>query len=259
VAFSRYAWGTVATEPVPDVPLKPGPDPEHLHPTLDPRYDDMSPVWQDGTGTGVPTLPATYTADDGVAAIVAPGGPISQEPAGGAYGVGSGPGLTTDEAAAIRESWGNRDLGAPAEIRYVPATDRDGTPSVAIVQAEASPASPETLAYQVTGVNGTNDPGARRSSRIQRAWQRVWDMHWYDVEARPATLRNAQVAQSQPAVTHGNQYTSPWPTAATAYAVLQPDNFVGPQMRRVPDPWDQPLLTDGAVSGVSDQAQLWSM
>lgn len=258
MAYNSFGWGQVKATPVPVVPLKPGPDPEHLNPTPNLRYDDMNPLWRDSSG-GVPTLPYSYTSDDGVAVIIAPGGPVNREPEGGQYGVSTGPGLTTGEAMEIREAWGNTDLGAVAALNYVAMTDRDGTPQHALIDdIPGEGTSPETLAYKITGVGGTNDPYARTGKRLQRTWARRWDMHWYDVETRPATLKNAKTAQAQPAVANPTQYDSPYSTAATAWGTFQPEVFVAPQERRVPQPWDQAITSDGSAM-VPDQAQLWSM
>jgi hypothetical protein len=256
VAWNQYSWGSKAATPTVAVPLVPGTDPEHLHPTDNLQYEHMDPLWMN-SGGGVPTLPAEYWANDGVAAIVVPGGPIDRTPRTHDFGVGVGPGLDVPTAQAIRAEWGEEDLGAVDARRYIAASDRDGIgPTLAIVaDTPGLGTSPQTNDLKITGVGGTNDPFARTGQRTQRSWDRRIDLHRYEVTYRPMTTKNAKTAQAQPAVPDGTQYTSPFETAATGWGNFQPDSFVAPQERRTPEPWDQPLTVDG--SGVDNQ--VWGL
>jgi hypothetical protein len=250
VAYSRYAWSKPDT-PYDAVPIQAAPDPEHQHPT-DVQYVDMDPIWREGGGP-VPTLPLEYTSGDGVAAIVAPGGPIDQTPRTHAYGVGVGPGLTTEQAAEIREQWGNVNQGDLAARQYQAMTDREGVTTAALLSDEPGHGdSPATNLLKITGVGGTDDPHARTGKRLQRTWAGwIWDMHRYDVEQRPQSYRGALPPKAQPAVPSGNQYNSPFANAASGFYLTQPeDQFVVPQERRIPEPWDQQLATQGTVYAV---------
>lgn len=259
MAYSRYGWGQKPETPYVPVPIQAAPDPEHLNPT-DTQYVDMSPIWREG-GISAPTLPLEYTAGDGVAAIVAPGGPIDNTPRSHAYGVGVGPGLTTAEAAEIRDQWGNVNAGDLDARQYVPMTDRLGNTTAQLLpDTPGLGDSPETLLLRRTGVGGTNDPYARTGQRLQRAWNDMaWDMHRYDVEQRPQSYRGALPPAQQPAVPGGNQYNSPYANAASGFANLAPaDQFVVPQERRVPEPWDQALTTQGTVYA-AEQVTSWGL
>jgi hypothetical protein len=260
MAFNGFAWGTKASTPTPAVPLVPGPDPEHAAPSDDPRFTQgMEPLWANTSGTSVPTLPVEYTASDGVGQVVGGGGPVDHTPQGGMWGVGVGPGLDEYEAQAIRGEWSGLDTGELDAHTYHPMSDRapNGAPVTSIVpDMIGDGTSPHTLALKIRGVGGTDDPGARRASKMRRITNFRWDRHMYEVETRPMVVKTARTAQAQPAVAQGNQYTSPYATAATAYGAMQPEVFVAPQRRIVPEPWDNPLMVDG--TGVSD-GQLWSV
>jgi hypothetical protein len=263
-AYSTYsgAWAQRASTPTPLVPLKPPPDPQHLNPT-DVEFNSMTPTWVDTTGSGVPSLPAEYTSDDGVAAIVVPGGPIDRDPHTAQFGVGRGPGLDVDESQVIRGAWGNEDLGAVAARRYQPTTSRADGPgpySQVIDDVPGDGSSPQTTALKISGVGGTDDPYARIGKRIHRGWNRTIDMHRWAVSYRPMQYRNAYTAQPQPAVPNGNQYAGEYPTAVTAQLSTR-GGFIAPQQRAVPEPWDQPITTDGSQFGgqSQDAAQIWGL
>jgi hypothetical protein len=256
--YTRYAWSQPTT-PYDAVPIQAAPDPEHLHPR-DEQFPNMEPIWREG-GVAAPTLPLEYTSGDGVAAIVAPGGPIDRTPRSHAYGVGVGPGLTTEEAAEIRDEWGNVNRGDLAARQYVPMTDRIGdTTAVLISDEPGQGASPQTTLLKITGVGGTNDPYARTGKRLQRTWAGWrWDMHRYDVEQRPQSYRGARPSPAQPATPGGNQYTGPYANTASGFHLISPaDQFVTPQERRVPEPWDQPLTTQGTVYP-AEQITSWGL
>jgi hypothetical protein len=233
VAYSRYGWGQKATSPAPSVGLVPGIDPEHLNPT-DQQYVDMNPLW---SGFAQPSMPDDLVGDLGGGPIGG-GGPLDYTPDSPDFGVGGGPGLTTEESQQIRGALMSADFGASAARLYQATTDRyDGTgPHVEIIPDEngAAPDSPATLQYQRTGVGQPNDPYARAASRIKRWWDRHIDRHTWDVTMRPSQVVNAYTAQPQPPVPGGTQYDSPYATSATNW-MGTPDRFVDAQMRRVPD------------------------
>lgn len=272
MAYSSYAWSK-PSEPTPAVPLVPGVDPEHLNPTPNLDYDDQqwkssvnAPVFADGiyvdpaAGGGMPSGygPVDMTPGQTVNTL----GEYGVPPERSQHGVGVGPGITQGEASEIRGRLQSEDLGAVAAHQYHPLTDRfDGDgPHVALIDDTPGDGdSPATLQYQRTGVGQPNDPYARTGKRTSRWWDRVWDMHWFDVEMRPMTVKNAYTAQAQPAVVGGTQLDSPYPTSATGYATFQsPDNFVNPQLRRSPDQWGQPLTSDG-VSVAAEQISSWGL
>lgn len=258
MAYNRYAWSKPET-PYQAVPIQAPPDPEHLRPT-DQQFVDMDPIWREG-GTPPPTLPLAYTSDYGVAAIVAPGGPIDHTPRSHAYGVGVGPGLTTDQAAEIRDEWGNVDQGDLAARQYVPMTDRIGNTTAALLDDTPGHGdSPQTNLLKITGVGGTDDPYARTGKRLQRTWANwPWDMHRYAVEQRPQSYRGALPPKAQPAVSGANQYNSPFANAASGFYLTQPtDQFVVPQERRTPEPWDQALTVQGTVYA-AEQITSWGL
>jgi len=258
MAYNRYAWSKPDT-PYDAVPIQAAPDPEHLYPT-DTQYVDMSPIWREG-GISAPTLPLEYTAGDGVAAIVAPGGPIDRTPRTHSYGVGVGPGLSTEEAAEIRDQWGNVDRGDLDAHQWVPMSDRIGDTTAALLFDEPGHGdSPQTNLLKITGVGGTDDPYARTGKRLQRAWAGWrWDMHRYDVQQRPQSYRGALPPKQQPAVPSGNQYNSPYANAASGFFLTQPtDQFTVPQERRVPEPWDQALTVQGNVYQ-AEQITSWGL
>lgn len=272
MAYSSYAWSK-PSEPTPTVPLKPGIDPEHLTPT--PDLDNDPQPWQ--SSVSAPAFADDYYTDPSVAGGVPSGfGPVDMTPgqtageAPGEYGVppirsengvGVGPGITQAEASEIRGRLQSQDFGAVAAHQYHPLTDRfDGDgPHVALISDEPGLGdSPATLQYQRTGVGQPNDPNARIGKRNKRWWDRVWDMHWFDVEYRPMTVKQAYTAQSQPAVSNPTQIDSPYPTSAT-YNPGTPDSFVSPQLRRTPVQWDQPITTDGSYSAGVEQVTSWGL
>jgi hypothetical protein len=259
MAYSRYSWGQVPSTPYEAVPIQAAPDPEHSNPT-DTQYVNMDPIWRENP-IGAPTLPLSYTAGDGVAAIVAPGGPIDNTPRSHAYGVGVGPGLTLEQAAEIRDEWGNVDQGDLAARQWVPMTDRIGQTTAALLSDEPGHGdSPQTNLLKITGVGGTDDPYARTGKRLQRDWSGWrWDMHRYAVEQRPQSYRGALPPKAQPAVGGGNQYNSPYANQASGFGLIGPaDQFVVPQERRVPEPWDQKLTQQGTVYA-AEQVTSWGL
>lgn len=260
--YSGYAGYAKPSTPTPVVPLVPGIDPEHLNPTANPEFDNESPMWSLGDGSA-PTLPDEYYSGDGDAVIInAGGGPVDLTPRSHEYGIGTGHGLTDTEAQVIRNYAGNLDMGDMEVQQYVAMTDREpgSGPGVAVIEdVPGMGDSPQTNALHITGVGGTDDVYARIGKRISRWWFRPWDMHRWEVGSRPMRYKTAYTAPNQPAVPDGTQYDSPFQTAAGGWAEMQPDSFVAPQLRRTPEPWDQPITSDATPMSVDDgnAAQLW--
>lgn len=233
----------MASTPTLAVPLKPPVDPEHLHPTDNPDTVVGMPLWFQSDSA--PTLPDALTSE-GYGTPVGGGGPLDHTPRDPEFGVGGGHGQTTLEAQAIRGELHGADYGAVAVHAYEPMTDRDGQPHVAILyDTPGDGDSPATLQLKRTGVGQPNDPYARTGKRQKRWWDRIIDMHRYTPEYRPMYLRNAHGSVEMPATPHGMQLDSPY--IANGPFLATPDNFVSPQERRTPVPWDQPLMGDGSA------------
>jgi hypothetical protein len=236
----RYtgAWSRASAPPT-AVPLTAAIDPEHLHPTDVDDPPGMLPEW--ASTAPAPTLPHELSDVD-PAAPQAPGGPLDRTPRDHGYGMAGSHPMTVAEAQAARTAWQSVDMGAVAEHAYDPMTDRDGAPHVAVIpDTPGRGDSPDTLALHRTGVGQPNDPHARTGQRQKRWWDRVIDMHWWDVTYRPRPVRTARPQPPQPPVPGGNQLDSPYPTNVK---MGTPDAFVAPQTRRSPVPWDQPITGD---------------
>jgi hypothetical protein len=237
------AWAQRAATPTPAVPLKPGPDPEHLTPTDNIDVAAGNPLWV--ASAPAPDLPTALTAEP-FGTPIGGGGPIDMTPDDPNFGVGSGPGLTTLESQDIRGFLMSDDRGAVAARHYQASIDRDGAPHVAIIpDVPLDGDSPQTNELQRSGVGQPNDPFARTGRRIKRWYDRYIDMHRYPVEQRPMYVVNASGSREQPAVPGGTQYDSPWATPGPYRAT--PDSFVSPQVRRTPQPWDVPMTGDGTA------------
>lgn len=236
------AWARRST-PTLAVPLKPQPDPEHLNPTDNVDVMAGMPLWVESDAA--PTLPTQFTTE-GFGVPIGGGGPVDHTPDDPNYGPGAGHGQTLAEAQAVRTEWMSRDDGAVAARLWQPAVDRDGAPHVAIIpDVPLDGESPQTLEYKRSGVGTANDPFARTGKRIKRWYDRFIDRHMWDVDFRPAPVRNAKTAQNQPP--GGNtQYDSPWSIPAPART--SPDAFVAPMVRRTPVDWAQPISDDGTVA-----------
>ncbi len=250
MAQSRFAgaWARKASVTAPIVPLEPDRDPEHLNPTDNPEVVVGQPLWV--ASATAPGLPAAFVTAPYGTPVAAGGGPIDHTPADPQYGPGAGSGQTVAEAQAVRTKWMSRDDGAVAARRWQPNTDRDGTPRLDLIaDTDGAGDSPETVLLKRSGIGvPENDPYARTGRRLWRWWDRVIDMHRWDVSFRPKYLKTASTAQLQPpgGVT---QYDSPWPTPAAAR--VSPDAWVAAQMRRTPAAdWASPIAVDGAVNNV---------
>jgi hypothetical protein len=234
-----------------NTPLTSDRDPEHLNPTPTPEFAHESPAWQDSTGA--PGLPVSVL-DEQLVCMYGAGGPVDNTPIDHAYGMGTGPGLSTLEAQDYRMAWHMTDDGAVAAHQWVPMMERDdrpGSPGAAFIpHVPGDGDSPQTLQLERTGVGQPNDPEARPGKRFARWRDRYIDMHRWTVETRPLTPKYARGAQEQPAVPAGTQINSPYATSVTQH--LGPkDTFVPQFVRRAPGAWDESLATDGAGSSIA--------
>lgn len=239
---SRYtgAWARRAQQ-LPTVPLVQPTDPRHSSPVEEQIID-----WRQDTPQ--PALPDDVLGDQGVQ-YPATGGPLNLTPWDHEAGGPRGNGLTQDQASEVRGHFHSQDEGAVAEHTFNPQAARDGAYHVDIVDdAQGHGDSPETLQYKQTGVGSPIDPFARTGRRIQRWRDRVIDRHFWEPAMRPSTIRNAYTAPVQQAQANGDQRTSPF----GAGEILYVDQFVTPQERVAPRPWDGPMTTDGLAQGGGD-------
>lgn len=240
----RGAWAKASTATL-SVPLKPAIDPEHSDPSVA-EVEGTGP-WTDG-GKGAPTLPDALTPEPEDVVMASGFGPLDQTPDDPELGVGSGHGQTTQEAQQVRTVLMEQDYGAVAAHAWNTQIIRDGHPhAVFVPNTDESVVSTMAPNLRETGV--TVDPQARRGrGRIKRWYDRVIDMHWYQVAYRPQYQHQAYTAQDQPPSTDNRSYTSPFATAGVGYGTPDTLNarqtFVAPQLRRTPEPWDQALTTD---------------
>lgn len=254
--YARYSWSRPSS-PTPAVPIVAAIDPAHATPE-----PDANPIWRDGTMA--PSLPDTLVGDLGGGPIggggpvdVTPGqhaghspDPVGIPPGRSQFGVGSGPGLSTLESQDVRGDLMGRDLGAVDSRRYQPMTDRtDGSgPWSAVLTDEPGHGdSPAQIQHELTGVGAPDDPFARTGKRVTRGWSRNIDMHRWPVQYRPMLVKQAKIAQPQPASPVGNQFTRPYDSAAT-YNPSTPDSFVAPMERQSPAPWDAGMTVSTPVN-----------
>ena len=252
------AWARKASTPMPDVPLKPDIDPEHLNPSAAPDIDlfGQNALWQE-SGPSAPYLPDDMVSIP-VGSPVGGGGPVDFTPQDPQYGLGVGPGLTQAQSRAETLSWHEDDRGAVASRRWQAMTDRqpgEGPHVVIIPDVPLDGDSPETLQYERSGVGTANDPYARTGLRQKRWWDRFIDMHRWEVDYRPKYLRNASAIGDQPPVPNGTQLDSPFTTPGPYYGTQ--DSFVSPQLRRTPTAWDEPMYSDGETSGLG--STVWGL
>jgi hypothetical protein len=219
-------------------------DPEHLNPTDNPEYTQMRPLW--ANSAPAPVLPAEMI-DPQITTMAGGIGPVDRTPIDHAYGMGTGPGLSTLQSQDYRSAWHMDDQGANAALRYQPMVDRDdrpGSPHADFIQHDPFGGdSPQTLQLERTGPGQPNDPNARAGKAFRRWRDRYMDPHRWSPEMRPLVPRYARGAQAQPAVPDGNQMTSPYATAVTEKLGVI-DKFVAPLVRRQPGPWDEGLASD---------------
>jgi hypothetical protein len=254
---SRYsgAWAKQSTSTL-AVPLKPGIDPEHLDPSL--HVEEGREPWTDG-GKGAPTLPDDLTPYGVDVTLPSGYGPIDGTPNDPSLGVGVGHGQTTEEAQQVRTALMEADYGAVAAHAWNTQVMRDGAPHAQFMpNDDDSQTSAMTGNLRVTGVSV--DPQARRGrGRIKRWYDRYIDRHMWDVQNRPMYGRQAYTAQVQPESPDAAPYSSPFPTVVTAAGLNAKQTFVNPQLRRSPDPWDQPLTTDGITPAGSYGLGSWGL
>lgn len=251
MAQSRFsgAWARKASVTAPLVPLEAERDPEHLNPTDNIDVVVGVPLWV--STAPAPHLPDALVTDPYGTPIATGGGPIDHTPDDPQYGPGAGHGQTVAEAQAVRTKWMSKDDGAVAARQWQATTDRDGSPKLDLIpDVDYAGDSPDTLRHQRSGIGEPGqDPYARRGRRLWRWWDRVIDMHRWDVSFRPKYLKTASTAQVQPPGGQ-TQYDSPWSTPSAAR--VSPDAWVPAQMRRTPaNDWASPMAVDGAVNNVA--------
>jgi hypothetical protein len=238
------------SQPTPVVPLKPGIDPQHQDPSADPNIamgmaaawesTVVSPVLPDGVMGEVPGTP------------VGGGGPADLSISDPDYGPGAGPGISQTEASALRGKYNTRDDGSFESRSYMPLTDRDGSWNLTEIpdNTDGTQDSPDTNLIKRSGVGTPNDPYARSGKRFKRFVDRVIDMHWWTPDYRPMYSRVPTRAQDVPAVAgNGLVPVSPFARDTLSVGGTQ-DQFVAPQERRSPQPWDNPLTTQGFPTDV---------
>lgn len=262
MAYDRYSgsWAS-RSEQIPDVPLKPPVDPQHLTPDATPEFTGMTPLWVNSAGA--PLLPDEIAAATRNGALPSGIGPVDDTPQSHFYGYGTGPGLTTQESQEIMGPWHENDQGSVAAHAYVAMPDRDdveGSPSAMIITDVAgNGASPETLRFQETGVGAPYDKGLSRLGRWQKRYrQRIIDMHRYAVDQRPLVPQVATIARPQPVMAGPTQIDSPFDTSVT-YQAGTSDRFVQQVVRRQPRNWADPLSTDGTRDEASAASQSYGL
>lgn len=249
------AWKR-ATLPVSLVPLKPGIDPEHAHPSDAPdptyalSYVDM---------TGAPTLPTEWDGGQYVQDYV-PSEFTDQTPVSHEIGVGFLPGMDTEEAQRIGGWARSQDLGAPDSRDFErPQYQEDGSAHDEILNRDLNGASPADLKYDEKGVGVGIDPYARTNRRITRrpTGPALYDSRWFDPAMRPRYLHTAQ-GQSEKPVVPGRQVNTP---DSPRNVTLRPDNWAAPIIRRSSAGWDQPYATDAEtpVSGADFGLGSWGL
>jgi hypothetical protein len=232
------AWKR-ATLPVSQVPLKPGIDREHSHPSDAP---DPSYVVSYVDGTGAPTLPDEWTGGQYVQDPV-PSEFSDQTPVSHEVGTGFLPGVDVDEAQRIGGWARSQDLGAMDARDYErPAYQEDGSTHGEIISRDLAGASPADLKYDEKGVGVGIDPDARSNRRITRrpTGPAQFDSRWFDPSMRPRYLHVAQGSHVRQQVP-GRQANTP---DSGSGVILRPDNWAAPVVRRSAAGWDQPFATD---------------
>jgi hypothetical protein len=253
-AASRYAWSNRVQAPT-SVPLVAPIDPEHLKPTANPGEGYGNPEWV--ATVHAPGLPGEYlTMNHEVDPYGF--GPVDHTPPDPQHGVGVGPGLTVQQSQRLMGALHGEDLGAVAAHAWEPSIDRDGSRHLNPSYDDWGDGdSPQTLQYERTGVGEPNDPHARKGRPRLKRWANfVWDWHWFDPEMRPLALRYARPAVDAPPVANGTQLDGPY---GTLEYLSTRDQFTGPQTRRTPGPWDQPLQVDGSETVTAFGLGSWGL
>lgn len=231
------AWKR-ATLPVSLVPLKPGIDPQHAKPTDTPDPNNVD-------GTGAPLLPEQWSGGQYVQEFV-PSTYVDNTPVNHEFGTGMLPGATQEEAQAIGGAVRSVDLGAMDARDYDrPHYQEDGSAHVEILNADLLGASPADLKYDEKGVGIGIDPYARSNRAIRRrpSGPATYDMRWYGEQMRPRYVHTATGSRAYPAVAGRSQNAPP----EGAGAILRPDNWAAPIVRRSSDEWGQTFATDAEV------------
>jgi hypothetical protein len=241
------AWKR-ATLPRSLVPGKPPIDREHSAPSdaPDPTY-----VLSYVDTTGAPLLPDEWT-----------GGQYVQEPVGSAFtdqtpvthddGRGFLPGVDQPEAQRIGGYARSIDLGAP-DVRdwERPRYQGDGSGHVEIRNPDLDGESPATLKYLEKGVGVDIDPYARTNRAIRRrpTGPATYDNRDWTPGMRPKYQpnRHGSIPARGPVANRQNNISP-----EGAGAILRPDNWAAPVVRRVAASWDQAFVTDGTPAPAGD-------
>lgn len=235
-------WKRRAVRGAQDPPRHPGIDPEHASPVdaPDPTMGDL---------TGAPGLPAEWAGGQYLQ------GPVASEyvdltPVDHMHGLGALPGVSLEDAQAragrVRsEDWGADDQRSFERPRY----QEHGRRHTEMVSQGLGGASPETLRYQVEGVESPIDPHARHNRRVAR-WHEPGpvDMHWYGPEKRPRYLKTATGSRERDAVPARTQHVSPF----GAGRIERPDNWAPAVVRRSPRDWSESSAVDAAPQPGAD-------
>jgi len=260
MSYGRYGsrWGekNTATRTPSGTPLKPGIDVQHSRPSPNPNM----PARESWQGPPVaPGLPADVMGETPNLHVVPTGGPVEHIPRDPMQGLGGGHGLSIMAAQNLRGEVHSMDDGSVPARRWQPSTYRDGTPGIAYIpDMEPSGDSPQTVRLQATGVGVEHDPNARRAGRFKRWWDRTIDMHRYQVELRPRTGRYAVTAPSRPADPTGTHLSTPFGNVVENNMSTM-DKWVVPQLRRAPQPYDNPVTVDGSEALMPQHLAKWGL
>jgi hypothetical protein len=230
-------------------------DPEHLTPTDNVEFSlGQTPAW--ANTAPAPDVPDAVL-DQQLQPLAAGFGPVDHTPIDHAYGMGTGPGLSTLEAQDYRMAWHMQDDGSVAAHQWNPMQDRDDRPGSPHVDfwphAVGDGESPQTLQLERTGYGQPNDPEAPLGRWFRRWRDREMDMHRFDPSMRPVAPKYARPTPVQPAAQDGSQIAGPFPTAVSVHLGPQ-DTFVPALVRRVPGPWDEALSSDGTAETMAGAA-----
>lgn len=236
------------------VRLVPDADPEHAVPTDNEQITWVSTVI-------APMLPDSMVGDQYLQPPV-PVMLVDRDVDDPAHGGGIRPGDSTYGAQDRRDRVHGEDLGAVDARRWAPTGSRDGSYNVRTLDDTPGmgDSSDWARARYESGVGAASDPHARTGRRIVRWRDRYIDMHRWESGPRATVARQAYTApQSAPLI--GNQYVSPAPLFAQAgqHGIGTPDQFVWPEDRRAPRPWDESGMAATDGNGGSYGLTVWGL
>jgi hypothetical protein len=224
------------------------PDPQHGDPSANPG--NRQPDWVTDGGR-FEYMPEDLVDSPGFPSIDGRGrtGIIDREPQDHDYGTGPGAALTPRQSQAQNAAARSVDLDSVTSRRYSAPARQDGTYHVDRLQEPVYPVgSPGSLIFQQEANPETSPNASIRGPghRIASWWDRTFQTNdWRGHnDHRPLYVTNAYTAPEAGPVPNGNQYTSPYATAATT--TVRNVVTVVPQLRRNPRPWDEATTTDGS-------------